>query len=153
MPEGRIQYLTHHTPDAVWQQRWLTHPNGAQGLTDVVIAVPDATEAAARFARFLGRSASPSRIGQSIVLDRGAIHLTTAEWLGIFLQHMPALPFIGASVLRVASLSRIRSQFEQSGLPIRREGPMLFAPFPEALGQGGWLFLKDQRDLPFPDGT
>ena len=26
MPEGRIQALTHRTPDTVWQPRWLTHP-------------------------------------------------------------------------------------------------------------------------------
>src|SRR5262249_57808361 len=25
MPEGRIQLLTHHTEDAVWQPRWLSH--------------------------------------------------------------------------------------------------------------------------------
>src|SRR5262245_30175623 len=29
MPEGRIQMLTHHTEDTVWQTRWLGHPNGA----------------------------------------------------------------------------------------------------------------------------
>src|SRR5581483_5515337 len=31
MPEGRIQMLTHHTEHAVWQKRWLTHPNSASG--------------------------------------------------------------------------------------------------------------------------
>jgi hypothetical protein len=41
MPEGRIQMLTHHTEQSVWQQRWLSHPNSALGLIDVVIAVAD----------------------------------------------------------------------------------------------------------------
>ena len=36
MAEGRIQMLTHHTEDAVWQKRWLTHPNGARGLASLV---------------------------------------------------------------------------------------------------------------------
>src|SRR6266566_1528582 len=45
MAEGRVQILTHHTEDAVWQTRWLTHPNGAKGLLDVLVAVPDVTEA------------------------------------------------------------------------------------------------------------
>ena len=36
MPEGRIQMLTHHTEETVWQKRWLTHPNSAIGLIDVV---------------------------------------------------------------------------------------------------------------------
>ena len=39
MPEGRMQMLTHHTEQAVWQKRWLSHPNGAAGLIDLVIAV------------------------------------------------------------------------------------------------------------------
>ena len=36
MAEGRIQTLTHHTEDAVWQPRWLAHPNGALGLASFV---------------------------------------------------------------------------------------------------------------------
>src|SRR4029078_10213865 len=51
MAEGRIQMLTHHTEDAVWQPRWLTHPNGALGLASLVIAVADVDEAAARARR------------------------------------------------------------------------------------------------------
>ena len=54
MAEGRIQILTHHTEAAVWQPRWLSHPNGATGLIDVVIATADIEEAAGRFSRFLG---------------------------------------------------------------------------------------------------
>src|SRR5262249_29627200 len=41
MPEGRIQILTHRTEDMVWQPRWLTHPNGALGLTSIAIVVAD----------------------------------------------------------------------------------------------------------------
>ena len=46
MAEGRIQVLTHHTEDAVWQRRWLAHPNGALGLASLAIAVADVDEAA-----------------------------------------------------------------------------------------------------------
>src|SRR6266852_4326920 len=55
MPEGRIQILTHRTEHAVWQPRWLTHPNGVTGLADVLIAVADLDESAQRFARFTDR--------------------------------------------------------------------------------------------------
>src|SRR5262245_19849090 len=44
MAEGRIQILTHRTEDAVWQQRWLSHRNGARGLTSVVMVVGDVNE-------------------------------------------------------------------------------------------------------------
>jgi hypothetical protein len=59
MPEGRIQMLTHRTEHTVWQPRWLEHPNGARGLAALTIAVADVEEAAARFARFTGRPATP----------------------------------------------------------------------------------------------
>src|SRR6266700_8312768 len=71
MAEGRIQILTHQTEDAVWQKRWLAHPNGAHALASVVIVVADLEEAAARFARFTGRRAMPTRPGQVVALDRG----------------------------------------------------------------------------------
>src|SRR5262245_48007340 len=73
MAEGRIQLLTHRTEDTVWQKRWLSHPNGALGLTDLVVVSADVAEAAARFARFSGRSARVTTFGRSIQLDRGGI--------------------------------------------------------------------------------
>src|SRR5436189_163043 len=30
MPEGRVQFLTHHTEPLVWRDGLLDHPNGAQ---------------------------------------------------------------------------------------------------------------------------
>src|SRR5207237_6918573 len=76
MAEGRVQILTHHTEDAVWQPRWLTHPNGARELLDVLVAVPDVVEAEARDARFIGRKSRVSALGRTFVLDRGAVQLT-----------------------------------------------------------------------------
>ena len=64
MAEGRIQILTHHTEAAVWQPRWLTHPNSAIELSDVVIATADVDEAASRFARFTGRPAVGAAFGK-----------------------------------------------------------------------------------------
>lgn len=37
LPEGRVQFLAHHTPDALWQHRWLEHPNTARALTGVLL--------------------------------------------------------------------------------------------------------------------
>ena len=79
MPEGRIQILTHRTESMVWQPRWLSHPNGAHALTSIMIAVAEPSEAAARFIRFTGRQATRSACGRSIELDRGRVHLLTAD--------------------------------------------------------------------------
>ena len=79
MPEGRIQALTHRTAHTVWQERWLSHRNGATGLLDVVIVEADVAEAAERFQRFLGRRAAFDRFGQSVTLDRGRVELVSPD--------------------------------------------------------------------------
>ena len=95
MPEGRIQLLTHRTEQMVWQPRWLSHPNGAIGLTSVVIAVDDLGEAGQRFERLTGRPARASSLAQSFDLDRGSLDLVTASTFALICPQIPipSLPF------------------------------------------------------------
>jgi Glyoxalase-like domain len=150
MAEGRIQILTHHTEDAVWQKRWLSHPNGACGLASVVIAVTDVDEAAARFARFTGRCASPTRSEQVVALDRGRVELVSRTAFAAALPEIAVadLPFIGAYGIVVASLDAAEVFLSGAGLRTRRAGDCLVVPFPGELGQGAWLFAeKTELDL------
>ena len=80
MPEGRIQALTHRTEHTVWQERWLSHRNGATALARCRRSPrPMYAEAADRFQRFLGRRAEFDRFGQSVTLDRGRIQLVSLQ--------------------------------------------------------------------------
>jgi hypothetical protein len=144
MPEGRIQILTHRTEHTVWQPRWLTHPNGALALTSVMFAVADLEEAARRFARFTGREAKPSPLGQVIALDRGRIDLVTAETFTQELPEIPipSLPFAGAYGITVRSLSALEDMLKRAGLTARRREHDLVAVFPAELGRGAWLFSE-----------
>jgi long-chain acyl-CoA synthetase len=147
MPEGRIQLLTHRTEQMVWQPRWLSHPNGALGLTSVLIAVRDLDEAAQRFARLTGRPARPSSLGPTIDLDRGRVELVRADTLSQMLQvPIPSLPFIGAYAISVASLARMEQSLRQAGLSPHRHGQSLIAAFPPALGAGAWIFSEGAAD-------
>jgi Glyoxalase-like domain len=152
MAEGRIQMLTHHTEDAVWQPRWLKHPNGALGLASLVIVVADVDEAAERYARFTQRAAMPTRAGQAVALDRGRIDLVTREAFTAALPEIaiPSLPFIGAYGVTVRSLDAMEAALRNSGLSSRRAGDVLVAPFPEELGKGAWLFSEDSGSTSFP---
>jgi hypothetical protein len=151
MAEGRIQILTHHTEEAVWQKRWLEHPNGARALASVVIAVPDVEEAAARFARFTGRHGTPTRSGQIVTLDRGRVELVTRAAFESALPEIAiaGLPFMGAYGVMVASLDAAAAILARAGLRTRRAGDCLVAPFPEELGQGAWLFTEKKELSPF----
>lgn len=144
MAEGRIQMLTHHTEEAVWQPRWLSHPNGARALASVLIAVADVAEAAARYARFTGRPAVPIAGGQAVLLDRGRVDLVTRDALRAALPEIaiPSLPFIAGYGVAVASLTTVAATLRNAGLSCRQAGDGLVVPFPTELGQGAWLFSE-----------
>jgi hypothetical protein len=151
MPEGRIQILTHRTEQAVWQPRWLTHPNGAVALTDVVIAVSDVDEAAQRFARFTGRGVIANAAGRAIALDRGRVQIMGAAAFAGLLPEVPvpSLPFIGAYAVMVVSLDAADQALRARGTTARRHGPLLIAPFPRELGLGAWVFVETASALPW----
>jgi hypothetical protein len=151
MAEGRIQILAHRTEDTVWQPRWLNHPNGAQGLVDVVVVSADPAEAAARFVRFTGHQAKPTRYGQAIALDRGQVQLFSRGAFEAMLPDIaiPQLPFLGAYAVRVESLATAEALLQREGMAMRRMGQALVVPFPADVGLGAWLFVENGRDLPW----
>jgi Glyoxalase-like domain len=147
MPEGRIQVLTHRTEHTVWQPRWLHHPNGAQALTALTIAVADVDEAAARFVRFTGRPAVRGTDGVAITLDRGRVELVTADAFGRRFPELtiPSLPFMGACTIAVESLATTEAILRNGAIAARRNGERLVARFPDELGQGAWVFAESRR--------
>ncbi len=151
MAEGRIQILAHRTEDAVWQPRWLNHPNGAQGLIDLVVVSADPGEAAARFVRFTGHKARSTQYGQAIALDRGQVQLVSRNAFEAMLPEIaiPSLPFLGAYAVRVQSLAATQALLQREGMAMRPIGKALVVPFPSDVGLGAWLFVEDGRDLPW----
>ncbi len=151
MPEGRIQMLTHHTEHAVWQPRWLTHPNGATALIDIVIAVADVEEAAQRFSRFTGRAAARTQGGALIRLDRGGIYLVSHERAAERLPEIafPTLPFMIGYALKVKSLATAEMLVEAADLEWHTFETGIAAAFPAELGEGAWWFVESASALPW----
>jgi hypothetical protein len=118
MPEGRVQFLTHHTEHLVWREPDLDHPNGAQVLAGVWIAASDPSEPAARFTRFTGRPARGDGAVTTIALDRGALHFATPGFLAreFGIAPGPPLPYLAASEIEVASLDRLRRHLDGAGI-------------------------------------
>ena len=144
MPEGRIQLLTHRTEQMVWQPRWLAHPNGAIGLTSVIIAVGDLERSGAtlRASHRPPRTSILPRLSPSIS-TAGAWNLVTASTFAQMCPQIPipSLPFIGAYGIEVGSLE-IAERILQAGRA--RDAPAggrsLIAAFPKELGCGAWMF-------------
>jgi hypothetical protein len=135
----------------VWQKRWLAHPNGALGLTDLLIASADPAEAAARFERFTGRPARTTPLGRSIGLDRGRIEIMTEPAFAALVPEVepPHVPFMGAYALTVASLGAAEALMAGAGLNPRRAGSALVVRFPPELGTGAWVLAQQAADLPW----
>jgi hypothetical protein len=62
-PEGRINLVRHLTPEALWQERFLHHANNAAVLDEVVLAVAEPAETAARFSQLIGCVVIPDPAG------------------------------------------------------------------------------------------
>jgi hypothetical protein len=151
MAEGRIQMLTHHTEDTVWQKRWLTHPNSAIGLIDVVIAVADVEEAAQRFGRFTGSAVTRTPGGAVLRLDRGGVYLVNHDRATEKLPEVPftTLPFMVGYALRVHSLAAAEAAVDHADLEWRAIEDGIVATFPAELGEGAWFFVERADALPW----
>jgi len=132
MPEGRFQALVHHTPDALWQPRWLQHRNTAKALIGMVVGVENLDEASARYARWFAREPERTESGAIFRLDHGDVVLIDdaarqslfGDWQGI-----PA-PGIVAPVIRVDEASMFKNLERTHGRDINVEWCVL----PDTLG-------------------
>lgn len=95
--EGRVNLVRHLTPELLWQDRLLRHANNATALADVMLAVADPAEAAARFSRIAGCPVVPDPVGGfALDLRHGHVRLLSVAALITVLPdiHVPALPSI-----------------------------------------------------------
>ncbi|MBM3487005.1 MAG: VOC family protein [Alphaproteobacteria bacterium] len=105
VPEGRVIAIEHLTRSALWQERWLDHPNGAVALVGVEIVVADPDEAAGRYARLLG--VRPTREGERriLALPRGAVTFVARRDAT---RGAPTVPHIASFALRTRDLDQTR---------------------------------------------
>jgi hypothetical protein len=102
-PEGRIQLIRHLTPEAIWQERFMVHPNHAIALAEIVLAVEHPAETAARFSLLAGRPVVPDpEDGFQLDLPRGRVRMLPPEAVAQVFPGIaiPCLPFIAGMVVR-----------------------------------------------------
>ena len=137
LAEGRVQFLTHHTPEQLWQRRWLDHPNGARALTDMLFCVEDADEARARYTRYLDREPQEVEGGCVFALDRGRLALLTAEAITESLPGtaIPRTPCMAAYAIECTDLARTRETLDAGAIEFlaETESALVVPPTP-ALG-------------------
>lgn len=117
-PETRVQMLTHHTPEHVWQSRYLPAENGLVGLLEATIVTSNPHDAALRFSGFLGKPVEKDGSSLLIKLDRGALRVvdarSAAERFGRISK--PPMPAVGAVTLTSSDLDKTRYFLLSQGL-------------------------------------
>lgn len=136
MAEGRIQYCQHHTPQLLWQERWMNHANRATALAGVILRVADAQEAAQRYARYAGLLAQVSGSVWRIATARGYLLFlerdTLQRRLGIV---APSLPCIAGYVLQSEDIAATGDCLRRNGNAVHVLGNRrLLVSLPPALG-------------------
>ncbi len=97
-PEGRIQVLTQHTPEHMWQPRYVKNDNAITALRGVMLVVDDPREAEQRLGRFTARAAQERPDHRLIKLDRGHLRIFKRAEAESYLGglQVPAAPAMAA---------------------------------------------------------
>jgi hypothetical protein len=92
LAEARVNLIRHMTPELLWQERFLRHPNHAVALEEVVLVVPVPAESAARFSRLAGCPVVPDPAGGfALALSHGAVRLLPADALDMAPLSVPTI--------------------------------------------------------------
>lgn len=137
MPEGRVQYVQHLAPAAIWRPRHLRHRNGVLGLAAAYVVASDPARAAARWARFMG--GLPRREGRLVALptDRGKVLIGTRAQMKALLGAAPRAPGIAGYALACRNPKAFARRCRKAGLKVNRN---LAVALPRALG-GAWRLV------------
>lgn len=149
MPEGRVQFVEHCTPQALWQPRWLAHANGVERLACIFVVADDAVQVAARWARFAALLPEPAGAFVHLETARGhALVGTRAAWSAL-LGEAPHAPALCGYALQCSDPARLAERCARAGgTPRRLRDNLYAAALPATIGSA-WVF--GTRDtLAFP---
>ena len=124
MPEGRIQYVEHLTPEHVWRQGDVN----ALRLQEIFVVASKPADAAARWAEFAGLMPRRDRNGPRLETDRGSIVFSKG-----------AAPGIAGYALGCSHPKELAARCKAAGIAVEKRGSRYRAKLPPALG-GSILF-------------
>ncbi len=125
LPEGRIQTLAHHTPEHLWQPRYLAKDNALAELSGVIFATSSPAQSASRMAQYTDRPAQPVDRGSRIELNRGTLEFMTPKTIEQCFAGLlpPALPSVAALRFCSNDLDKSRSYFKRREITLLRDQP------------------------------
>lgn len=141
MPEGRVQFVEHRSPEVIWHARWMGHANGVRKLACLFVVADDPVAVAARWAHFAALLPRPAGRFVHLRTDRGDVLVgRRREWEALFGDEVPAAPALAGYALECEDPETFAGRVLLAGAAVRKLRPRLFAAvLPAALG-GSWIF-------------
>ncbi|MGQ0510182.1 MAG: VOC family protein [Betaproteobacteria bacterium] len=141
MPEGRVQFVQHLSPDVIWHPRWMGHANGVRRLACLFVVADDPVKVSARWAHFAALLPRPAGRFVHLRTDRGDILIGRRdEWEALFGDEVPRAPALAGYALECTDPEGFAGRVLMAGAAVRKLRPRLFAAvLPAALG-GCWVF-------------
>jgi hypothetical protein len=141
MPEGRVQFVQHHTPECLWQPKYLDHPNGVTGLLGAFVVADEPEEVAARFAHFTALLPKPIRGFVQLKTGRGDVFVGSGTACkALFGEEPPPVPAMAGYALACKDPKGLRDRLTALGCSVSESSPDLYAAIlPPQIGSA-WLF-------------
>lgn len=131
-PEGLLQIAQHDTPELVFQERYMHHPNGAMALTEILIVTDTPAGYASKYELYTGHKSKEISINHYVVdLGLSSITIVDPERLDNIIPwyKIPAMPFMAAFSITVASLRLLCDVLSANGVPfIKMAGSVIVYP-------------------------
>ena len=153
MAEGRVQFAKTHNPEHVWRDELTAHPNGADGLSDILLCVEDRREAAGSYGRYVGREPRHDEASSKVSLDRGRLVFVERQAAAAMLPAFaaPSLPFIAGQALRTNEIATTRAVLDRNAVtPLYADGDLVCVGPADALG-GYLLFHTPTMNAPWQE--
>ena len=140
MPEGRIQFVQHRTPEAIWRPQYLGHTNNVVKLACVFAVAGDPVAAGARWAHFSALLPRPAGAYLHLAAARGHVLIGRQESWSELLGDAPAAPALAGYALECRDPAILIARCTLLGLALKKLRDNLFTVvLTEALG-GAWIF-------------
>jgi hypothetical protein len=112
---GRVYYCQHYTPELVWHRPWMSHPNGCQGLSELVVVSTDIETDVAHYAKAaqacaqrLGDEAWTIELADSFRITLISPALYRERYGACCVETDGRRSFFGSIVFEAPDLARIR---------------------------------------------
>jgi hypothetical protein len=140
IPNGRVFFCQHFTPELVWRDEWRRHENGVTDIVGFAIAASDPDKTAALYRSIFG-SRAVMRISGGFSLQAGKATvsiLTPDEVAQVFTDAAPVSEDISdrmvALTLKTHSVAVVEALLAAAGISYSREEDRILVPHWEAEG-------------------